>query len=94
VLKATRWVMGGWWVPFQLFVIFWELDNWPVLFSLEGVGIERSLERGVEYAVSFLVLFVVGLVGRVLGVKAVAEERTPNELWTAWQRKTSERKED
>lgn len=95
LLKTARWVLGGWWVPFQLFVIFWELDNWPVFLSLEGYGIGGRLERGVEYVVSFLVLFVVGLVGRVLGVKAVAEERTPIELWTAWQKGLrSERKED
>jgi hypothetical protein len=95
LLKMARWMLGGWWVPFQLFVIFRKLDNWPVFLSLEGVGIGRRLERSVEYAVSFLGLFVVGLVGRVLGVKAVAEERTPNELWTAWQReRTSEGKDD
>lgn len=34
---AARWMLGGWWVSFQLFTIFYELDNWPVVVGLRGV---------------------------------------------------------
>jgi hypothetical protein len=34
--RVGRRVLGGWWVPFQLFVIFWELDNWPVLVNMRN----------------------------------------------------------
>jgi len=86
---VARWMLGGWWIPFQLFVIFWELDNWPVFLSLEGgneAGLWLWLWQSVEFVMTFLVLFGASLVGRVLGVKAVVKERTPKELWDAWQK--------
>jgi hypothetical protein len=90
--KVARSMMGGWWIPFQLFVIFWELDNWPVFPTLEGFGIRMRLHQSVEFAITFSVLCVVSLVAKGLGVKAVVEERTPKELWTAWQSEKSGRK--
>jgi hypothetical protein len=34
--KVGKAVLGSWWVPFQLFIIFWELDNWPVFLSMRN----------------------------------------------------------
>jgi hypothetical protein len=31
-----RMVLGNWWIPFQLFVIFWDLDNWPVFLNMRN----------------------------------------------------------
>ena len=73
-------------MPFQLFVIFWELDNWPVFVSLEGCGVGAWLERGVEFVVTGSVLGFVSVVAKVVGVEAVSEERTPRKLWVAWKR--------
>jgi hypothetical protein len=87
--QVAKWMMGGWWIPFQLFTIFWELDNWPVFLSLENLGLGMWLEQNVEFAMTFFVLYLVSLVARVLGVKAIDEERTPKELWAAWQEEKS-----
>jgi hypothetical protein len=32
--NVGRVALGSWWIPFQLFVIFWDLDNWPVLLNM------------------------------------------------------------
>ena len=89
--KVAEWMLGRWWVPFQLFVIFWELDNWPVFVDMgwHGDGLspgwmmERT-ERGIEHAVTWLVLIVVRLIARVFRVEGVKQERTPKALWRAW----------
>jgi hypothetical protein len=31
-----RKMLGSWWIPFQLFIIFWDLDNWPVFLNLRN----------------------------------------------------------
>jgi hypothetical protein len=100
--KMLRWMLGGYWIPFQLFVIFWELDNWPVFLSLEGRSsgycgrwMGMWLEQAVEYAVTFSVLLAANVVGRMFGVEAVSEERTPGALWEVWAReKDGRRKAD
>jgi hypothetical protein len=100
--KMLGWMLGAYWIPVQLFVIFWQLDNWPVFLSLEGRSsgycnrrMGMWLEHAVEYAVTFGVLFVAGIIGRLFGVEAVSEERTPNALWEAWAReKDGRRKAD
>lgn len=89
--KMLRWMLRGYWIPFQLFVIFWKLDNWPVFLSLEGRSsgycgkrMGMWLEHIVEYVVTFGVLLSASIVGRMFGVEAVSEERTPGALWEAW----------
>jgi hypothetical protein len=60
--RLVRKVLGTWWIPFQLFVIFWDLDNWPVFMRLETenadalgrVGI--SIRRWGEYLMTIVVL--------------------------------------
>lgn len=87
-------VLGDYWIPIQLFVIFWELDNWPVFFDLWGtLGIAgptplgvpgRAVQRTVEYIVTGTILFWASLAGKTFGVRAVNKERTPHELWIAY----------
>lgn len=99
--SIAKWLIGSYWVDFQLFVIFWHLDNFPVLFevvSLEkwtGMGViwllVERLEYAMEYVVTYGVLFVASLVGRVVGVKAVEERRTPRALWDAWSKEGKKR---
>jgi hypothetical protein len=89
--KVLRWVLGGWWVPFQLFVVFWELDNWPVFMSLRGSEwpeprIHRYMEGRLEYGMTFVVLFAAKVLGWLFGVRAVEQRRTPDELWEAYKR--------
>ncbi|RAR16565.1 hypothetical protein DDE83_000131 [Stemphylium lycopersici] len=97
--RAARWVLGDFWVPFQLFVIFWELDNWLILFSMRdavGLGngmptfllpkaLEKRVGRGLEWLVAFVVLGAARLLGCVVGVVAVERERTPRALWEAYE---------
>ncbi|KAF2036478.1 hypothetical protein EK21DRAFT_95757 [Setomelanomma holmii] len=86
-------VLGPWWIPFQLFVIFWELDNWPVFVGMrglvrpwEGAGewVFRCFEGLVEYVMTFVVLFAAKVLGWVIGVRAVERARTPVKLWEAY----------
>lgn len=99
--KVAEWGLGRWWVPFQLFVIFWELDNWPVFVDMgwyedgsfpEWIGGER-LNRGVEHTMTWMVLMVVRLIAWVFGVEGVKEERTPKALWEAWMHEKGQVKE-
>lgn len=96
--KAARWMLGGWWVSFQLFTIFHELDNWPVVVvGLRGVlGGEtgwlwirrwnRKIEGAVEWCIVMIVVGFARAVGWVLGIKAVEKERTPEGLWEVYQK--------
>jgi hypothetical protein len=93
--RMVKLVLGGWWIPFQLFVIFWELDNWPVFLGLRGYmgpylgeapWVYRYVEGPAEYAISFIVLFVAKVLGWLVGVRAVEKRRTPTELWDAYNR--------
>ena len=34
--RWASYLLGGYWVPFQLFSVFWGLDNWPVFVDLRG----------------------------------------------------------
>jgi len=39
--QFARWMLGRWWVEFQLWNLFWELDNWPVVLGLRNMlGVE------------------------------------------------------
>ncbi|KAF2737050.1 hypothetical protein EJ04DRAFT_412739, partial [Polyplosphaeria fusca] len=72
---VARRVLGSWWVPLQLFVVFWELDNWPVFF--ESVDF-------VEYVVTGVMLAMSSLIGKGIGLQVVSKRRTPKQLWDAW----------
>jgi hypothetical protein len=91
--KMMKRVLGEWWVPFQLFVIFWELDNWPVFVNMRDLlgpwfdnGDQgfRYLEGSLEYVMTFMVLFTAKMLGWLVGVRAVEPKRTPIALWEAY----------
>lgn len=75
-------LVGEWWIPLQLFVIFGVLDNWPVFLDLGSWGM---VVRGVEWAVTRAVLAGAGVVGWVGGVEAVRKDRMPEGLWGPWE---------
>ncbi|KAH7384545.1 hypothetical protein BKA66DRAFT_511738 [Pyrenochaeta sp. MPI-SDFR-AT-0127] len=84
-------VLGNWWIPFQLFIIFWDLDNWPVFVSVRNLGLpflgehmDRCFGRLVEHVMTFMVLFAAKFVGTITGTRAIAQDRTPNDLWNAY----------
>jgi hypothetical protein len=82
--RGLRWMLGRWWVPFQLYVIFWDMDNWPVWRGTPRVY--ESMEKPLEHVVTFLVLFVAKILGWLVGVRAVEQRRTPPELWEQYSR--------
>ncbi|KAJ8113192.1 hypothetical protein OPT61_g4623 [Boeremia exigua] len=96
VLSSRQWVaaslLGNLWIDLQLFQVFWELDNWPVFLDFRKLPFGKN--RGAwlrskhvaEVAVSFLVVLVARLIGRVLGLRAVAQQRTPDALWEAYRK--------
>ncbi|ORX95545.1 hypothetical protein BCR34DRAFT_498364 [Clohesyomyces aquaticus] len=80
------------WMTLQLFVVFWKLDNWPVLVDICATPSELHLgqtagvavQHGIEYAWTVFVLMVAAIIGWMIGLEAVSEDRTPRDLWEAW----------
>ncbi|OAK96467.1 hypothetical protein IQ06DRAFT_52738 [Phaeosphaeriaceae sp. SRC1lsM3a] len=79
--RGLKMLLGNWWVPFQLFVVFWDLDNWPVFSSMRGTG-----GSTIEYVMTFLVLFTAKALGWLVGVRAVEKKRTPDAIWQAYKK--------
>ncbi|KAF3050384.1 hypothetical protein E8E11_010154 [Didymella keratinophila] len=84
-------LLGSLWIDLQLFVVFWELDNWPVFNVLRHVSPAtdsylRTLRvpEAAEMLISFGILLIGKLFGVLLGLKAVEERRTPDALWEAY----------
>jgi len=83
------------WISLNLFVIFYHLDNVPVLLDLSsvvgrvGVAAEdgsvpaNTLGR-VERVYSHLVLFIASWLGSWLGVQPVRREFTPKTAYQQW----------
>jgi hypothetical protein len=91
--SLAKTLMGNWWIPFQLFVIFYELDNWPIFFSLTyrlmpylGDTLGRWLGENLEQLMTFALLFAARVVASILCVTAVTRERTPHDLWEAYEK--------
>lgn len=66
-----------WWLTWQLFVVFWGLDNYPVLLNLTWVPL---IGLTLEWALTHLVLFAAVLAGRIVGLKSVYGEYTPSKF--------------
>ncbi|KAH8662404.1 hypothetical protein BX600DRAFT_466327 [Xylariales sp. PMI_506] len=89
------------WITLQLFVIFRDLDNFPVLLNslrmAEALGIR--IEEGsvsdkfvlaIEAAISHLLLWIASVLGRMFHLRAVRPEFLPNDVYSDWiQRKKS-----
>jgi hypothetical protein len=91
--NLARFLLGSWWVPFQLFVIFYELDNWPIFFPLTdrlkfylGDILGGWLGKSLEHLMTFVVLFMARAMAWALRVSAVTRERTPHGLWEAYRK--------
>ncbi|KAK0119320.1 hypothetical protein ONS95_008163 [Cadophora gregata] len=74
---------ADWYLILQLWVLFLELDNYPVFFQSASVPVlggwlERlSLGRVLEWAVCHFLLWCAVVVGKLLGVKGMRKEYTP-----------------
>ncbi|KAH6632958.1 hypothetical protein C7974DRAFT_433150 [Boeremia exigua] len=90
--RLAKDILGEFWIDLQLFIVFWELDNWPVFFDLRNLsygydqGVLPRLTDGAEIIVSFIVLFIARIVGFLLGLHAVEQRRTPDALWEAYRK--------
>jgi hypothetical protein len=79
-----------WWLEWQLFVVFWGLDNWPVILRFGGIPIIGSL---LEWVITHVVMGLAVLVGRVIGLRSIYEEYTPRRLSEKRREGTAKRKE-
>lgn len=94
--QIAKGVLGGWWIDLQLFVVFWELDNWPVFFDLRyrdmpfrgSRGIFPSITNALEIVTSLIILFFARIIGQLLGLRGVEQRRTPDALWKAYLKPT------
>lgn len=91
--QIARSLLGSLWINLQLFVVFWGLDNWPVFVDLRkqlrlgsGQGRLTAMTDTVEVAASFVVLFVARIIGILLGLEPVSQQRTPDALWDAYRK--------
>jgi hypothetical protein len=82
--RAIQGVSKDWWMTLQLFMIFCELDNWPIFVTVQYPWPVSVFGDGVEIVMSFVVLFVARVVGLALGLQAVRGSRTPEGLWQAY----------
>jgi hypothetical protein len=90
IQRVLKMVLGGYWISLQLFMVFWELDNFPVFFDVAAIGgwkgdswIAKRLGWPLEAVSTYAVLFLASCVGKVVGLEAVSEGRTPDALWRA-----------
>ena len=76
-------VLGGLYKMLATTCVMWELDNYPVFVDIGGWkgGLREMVEGSLTYAIMGLLM----LVGRLLGLKAVNEEYTPESLIAAWE---------
>jgi quercetin dioxygenase-like cupin family protein len=64
-----------WWLTWQLFVVFWGLDNYPVILDLSWVPL---IGLRLEWALTHIILLAAVLAGKIGGLKSVYEEYTPS----------------
>jgi hypothetical protein len=58
-------------------VVFWGLDNYPVFLKLAWLPLIGTM---LEWALTHVLLFTAVLTGRIIGLKSVYGEYTPNKL--------------
>ncbi|KAF3044374.1 hypothetical protein E8E12_009826 [Didymella heteroderae] len=91
--SLAKGLLGSLWVDLQLFLVFWELDNWPVFNVFRTISPAsdshlctlRVLDA-TKMLVSFGALLLAKLFGTLLGLKAVEKRRTPDALWEAYKK--------
>ncbi len=63
-----------WWLTWQLFVVFWGLDNYPVFVTLLWLPFIGQM---LEWALTHVLLCVAVLAGKLVGLKSAYGEYTP-----------------
>ena len=66
-VPAPSWLPFGWWITLQLFLIFREYDNYPLLYT--GVASRPA---------TYLALFAAAIFGQLLGLQSRYDEYTPD----------------
>lgn len=66
-----------WWLTWQLFVVFWGLDNYPVFLEIAWVPLVGST---LEWALTHLLLLAAVLAGKIVGLKSAYGEYTPSKI--------------
>jgi quercetin dioxygenase-like cupin family protein len=66
-----------WWLTWQLFVVFWGLDNYPVFLNLAWLPLIGTM---LEWALTHVLLFAAVLTGKIIGLKSAYGEYTPNKF--------------
>lgn len=96
--QIAKYILGRWWMDLQLFVVFWELDNWPIFINCRKLWLFSAtnqwrlrLSDATEILSSFLVLLVAKVVGTVLGLHAVEKRWMPDTLWEEYRRSLPKR---
>jgi hypothetical protein len=84
-IKSRRSSIGrgfeDWLLWWKLMILFWELDNWPVLFNLSGIWVV-GLE--VESLITWSILAFAALLGILFGQRGVRERDMPSDIWRLW----------
>jgi hypothetical protein len=66
-----------WCLTWQLLVVFWGLDNYPVFLQFGWVPLIGTM---LEWAITHFVLLAAVLAGKIVGFKSTYEEYTPKRI--------------
>ena len=78
--------LKDWLIMLRLFMIFYELDNWPVLYEMSYVRrfLSETLAAYLEGSITHAVLASASKIGYMLSFKPIEERYTPAELYSTW----------
>lgn len=63
-----------WWLTLQLYVLFREMDNWPVILSSRCIPLFKN---AFEWVITHVILFLASLLGSLMGLHGQYVEYTP-----------------
>jgi hypothetical protein len=66
-----------WWLTWQLAVVFWGLDNYPVFLKIAWVPLVGST---LEWALTHFLLLAAVVAGKIVGLKSAYGEYTPSNI--------------
>ncbi|KAF1992494.1 hypothetical protein K402DRAFT_416148 [Aulographum hederae CBS 113979] len=78
--------MGEYTTLLHLFILFHELDNYPVFLDLSLIqsSLSGNVGRTIERLLTYFILGLAAVVGRVFGLEGVREEFMPRDLGGVW----------
>ena len=92
--QVLRGLALDFWITLHLFVVFHNLDNFPVLLNIpdlarragfyESSAMSERVSKAMDWAVSHFVLYLAILLGKALGVTPVRREYTPRDAFATW----------